>query len=589
MAEVIESYKLVVDEVPANIKIIKDPKEFVPIYMLTFPRLEPATEAALDSIREKMLAEIDMKVAEVMSPRELIELEERFREEALKFIKKDIPSLPESQQKILVGTLLHQSLGLGIIEIPLQDKNLEEIVVNNSKEPIWVYHRKIGWLKTNITLASETQIYNFASSIGRKVGEQITNLKPLMDAYLTTGDRTNATLFPISSKGNTLTIRKFARRPWTITDFIETNTLSPELAAFLWLAIQYELNIVISGGTASGKTSLLNALTCFIPPNHRIISIEDTREIQLPNFLHWIPLTTRPPNPEGKGEISMLNLMINSLRMRPDRIIVGEMRRSREAEVLFEAINTGHSVYSTLHANTAEESFRRLVNPPINIPTALLGGLQLVAVMHRDRRRNIRRVLQLSELMPSSGLKEMKIDLNTIFQWTASEDKFISLSKSYRVINDIKLYTGMSDRDIEQDLTEKKEILEWLVKNQIKDINEVGRVVSEYYTDPQNFLRGIRKGTYEPGKILQREVITQKPSAIPTATTLTGMEKSVGGQVPLPESEKTEGTESKRGLEESEAKGTKKPVVAKLLKRPMPKKTHKGSSPKKANVKKRKK
>ncbi|MCK4715047.1 MAG: Flp pilus assembly complex ATPase component TadA, partial [Candidatus Aenigmarchaeota archaeon] len=256
-----------------------------------------------------------------------------------------------------------------------------------------------------------------------------------------------------------------------------------------------EMNIVIAGGTASGKTSLLNALTCFIPPNHRVLSIEDTREIQLPKYLHWVPLTTRPPNPEGKGEISMLHILINSLRMRPDRIIVGEIRRSKEAEVLFEAINTGHSVYSTLHANTAEEAFRRLVNPPIDIPIALLGGLQLVAVMHRDRRKNIRRVLQITELIPSSGLREMKIDMNTIYQWVASEDKAIPLAKSYRAISDIKLYTGMTEKDIENDLNEKKEVIDYMAKKNINDINTVGRIVSDYYKDKEKVMKAVRNKT----------------------------------------------------------------------------------------------
>jgi len=416
---------------------------------------------------------------------------------SLEILKKELPGMKEEEYKTLVGILVHQSLGLGVIEILLQDRNLEEIVVNSSKEPIWVYHIKMGWMKTNVRISSETQIYDYASSIGRKVGQQITNLDPLMDAYLTTGDRANATLFPISSNGNTLTIRKFARRPWTITDFIEHNTLSLDVAAFLWLAIQYELNIVIAGGTASGKTSLLNALTCFIPPNQRILSIEDTRELHLPNFLHWVPLTTRPPNPEGKGEVTMLHILINSLRMRPDRILVGEIRRQREAEVLFEAINTGHSVYSTLHSNTAEEAFRRLSNPPIDIPVALLGGLQLIAVMHRDRRKNIRRLLQLAELIPSSGLSEMRVDLNTLYQWIASEDRIIPVAKSYRAMGDIKLYTGMSERDIEKDLEEKKQVLQWMVKNNIKDINLVGKVVSHYYRDPKGVLKEIRNGRFK--------------------------------------------------------------------------------------------
>ncbi len=489
--EVIESYDLVVDNVPATVKVLHDPLEFVPIYQLIFPELEIATRAALDSIREKLITELSIEPEEILSAKELNELKAEFAEKALKLVKKDLPSLSEKNQKILVGILIQNSLGLGPMEILLQDKNLEEIVINDSKTPIWVYHLRLGWLKTNITIPSETQIYNYSAAIGRRVGTQITNLNPLMDAYLTTGDRANATLFPISSGGNTLTIRKFARRPWTITDFIESGTLSLDVAAFLWLAIQYELNIVVAGGTASGKTSLLNALTCFIQPNQRIISIEDTREIQLPKYLHWVPMTTRPPNPEGMGEVTMLQLMINALRMRPDRIIVGEIRRGKEAQVLFEAINTGHSVYSTLHANTADETFRRLINPPIDIPVALLGSLQMIVVMHRDRRRGIRRVLEVAELIPTAGVKQMGIELNVIFRWIASDDTIVELAKSYRVINDIKLYSGMSDDDIKRDVDDKKKVLKWLVKNKVKDLHEVGRVVSEYYKNREELIKTI--------------------------------------------------------------------------------------------------
>ncbi len=491
--KIMDQYRLVVDNVPADIKILVDPTEFVPIYQIKFPKIEEPTQAVLNSIREKLITELMIEPEEILNVKELKKLKEDFSKRAFELLTEELPKLPEDKRKILVGILIHQSLGLGTIEILLQDRNLEEIVINNSKSPVWVYHIRYGWLKTNIYVESEAQIYNYAAAIGRKVGTQITNLNPLMDAYLTTGDRANATLFPISSMGNTLTIRKFARRPWTVTDFIEMNTLSLDIAAFLWLAIQYELNIVVAGGTASGKTSLLNALSCFIPPNQRIISIEDTREIQLPKFLHWVPLTTRPPNPEGLGEVTMLQLMINALRMRPDRIIVGEIRRSKEAQVLFEAINTGHSVYSTLHANTADETYRRLVNPPLDIPVALLGSLQLIVVAHRDRRRGIRRLLEVTELIPTSGLKSMSIELSTIFRWISSEDKIAQITKSYRAMNDIKLYSGMSDEDIEKDLEEKKLILKWMVKNKVKDIHEFGRIVSEYYRDKDKILKMVKR------------------------------------------------------------------------------------------------
>jgi len=488
----LESYDINLDEITAKVSISREPKEFVPVYRLKYPKIKPTTWAMLDTIRERMIADMELKPMEVVVPKEMDELRGKFIKDALVMIENELPHISKKKQRILAAILTHQSVGLGTIELLLHDPNIEEIAINSSKEPIWVYHIHLGWLKTNISLPSETIIYNYAALIGRRVGAQITNLNPLMDAYLTTGDRSNATLFPISSMGNTLTIRKFARRPWTITDFIKSKTITTEVAAFLWLAIQYEINILIAGGTASGKTSMLNVLSCFIPPNHRIISIEETREIQIPKFLHWVPLTTRPPNPEGKGEISMLQLMINSLRMRPDRVIFGEIRRAREAEVLFEAIHTGHSVYSTLHANTAEETLRRLTNPPINIPSALLGSLQLIVVMHRDRKKEIRRVLEVSELLSETSKEQLKMELNPVYSWIPSKDSMIKIEKSIRTMDDIKLYTGMSDEALNRDQEEKVKILNWLVKNNVNDIHKVARIISEYYADPKAVLKKVK-------------------------------------------------------------------------------------------------
>jgi flagellar protein FlaI len=492
--DVNQEYTVDYEGIQAEIRISQEKKEYVPTYRISYPKIEQATRAVLDTIREEIVTQMTLNTDEILNPENMEDIKKKFLKRAGDMLKKELPHLPEKDGQILVGILMQESLGLGPLEFLIKDQNLEEIVINSSKEPVWVYHRKFGWLKTTIVIGNETAIYNYSAQIGRRVGTQITNLNPLMDAYLTTGDRANATLFPISSAGNTLTIRKFARTPWTITDFIETNTISADVAAFLWLAIQYEMNIMCTGGTASGKTSFLNVLTMFIPPTQRIISIEDTREIQLPNFLHWVPMTTRPPNIEGRGEVTMLELMINALRMRPDRIIVGEIRRSKEAEVLFEAINTGHSVYSTFHANTSEETFKRLVNPPINIPSSLLTSLQLIAVMHRDRRKGVRRLLEVTELIPGGRLEEVKIELNTIHKWIPSNDKIIEWSKSQRVINDIKLFSGMNDKEITENLSEKKSILLWMVKNKVKDINKVGRIVSDYYKDPESILKEVKKG-----------------------------------------------------------------------------------------------
>lgn len=487
-----DKYDIYVDGVRAKVTICNDDKEFVPIYKIEYPMVEKATVALLDSVREKLISDIEITPFQVLDPDEVKLLKSRFMSKSMAIIEEKLPNISKLKKEGLAGILLHNCLGLGKLEMLLNDKQLEEIVINNAKEPVWVYHMKYSWLKTNLTIPSDIDIYNYAAMIGRRVGTQISYLNPLMDAYLITGDRSNATLFPISSKGNTLTIRKFARKAWTITDFLKSNVVSTPMAAFLWLAIQYEMNTIIAGGTASGKTSLLNVLSNFIPPNHRIITIEDTREIQIPKFLHWVPLTTRPPNPEGKGEVTMLQLLINSLRMRPDRILVGEMRRSREAEVLFEAIHTGHSVYATLHANTAEETVRRLINPPIKVPPTLLSSLHLVTVMHRDRRRDIRRLIQISEI--KSNKEGDKVDINTVFGWSPSNDKFLKLKKSARVLEEIKFFTGMTNRELIRDLNEKERILKWLLKKDINQINDVGEVISTYYTKPDKVMSKVAKG-----------------------------------------------------------------------------------------------
>ncbi|MEE9525912.1 MAG: type II/IV secretion system ATPase subunit, partial [Candidatus Woesearchaeota archaeon] len=340
----------------------------------------------------------------------------------------------------------------------------------------------------------------------------------IMDAHLLTGDRVVATLFPISTAGNTITIRRFARNPWTIVHFIDPkiNCFSIEIAAFLWLAMQYELNILVAGGTASGKTSVLNAVTSLIPATQRIISIEDTREITLPDSLlrNWVPLTSRNPNPEGKGGISMLDLMVASLRMRPDRMIVGEVRRRAQAEAMFEAMHTGHAVYCTMHADTVAQVLRRLVEPPIKIPQSEVEALHLILVQYRDRRKGMRRTLELAEVL--SG--EDKLNVNYLYRWIPRTDKFEKTDDSVRIIEELNLHTGMTPKEINKDLKEKQMILQWMLKNNIRDVNDVGQVMRIYYKNPNIIINAAKKsqkwnisGKLEKSKIFQTN---KKPANI---------------------------------------------------------------------------
>jgi flagellar protein FlaI len=495
--EIIEEYEVEADGVPARVQIVDTNDEYVLNYQVERPEIRTATEAVLTELKEQVVKKVKLSTEEFVDSKALKRVKKKFRDEGMELLEEELPETDKQSKDILIGNLIHEMLGLGDIELVLNDEHLEEIVVNSSDEPAWVYHKEKGWLKTDINFRDEDEIYNYASEIGRRVGKNISSLHPLLDAHLPSGDRTNATLYPISTDGNTITIRKFARDPWTITDFIRNGTVDREVAAFLWLCLQYELNVIVSGGTGAGKTSLLNVLMPFIPPNQRVLSIEDTREVSLPEFLHWVPLTTREPNPEGKGGVSMLDLLVNALRMRPDRILVGEIRRQRQAEVLFEAMHTGHSVYSTLHADTAEQTVRRLVNPPIDVPKTMVDAVDVNVVMFRDRRRNFRRAMEVAEITEND---EDELDADVIYEWQSKEDEIKKKQESQAIYETLKLHTGMTREEMNDAIEEKKMVLKWMEDKEIDDVDEVGKVIAEYYSDHDKIVEMV-ENEEDPSKL----------------------------------------------------------------------------------------
>lgn len=499
MADIKDQYEVVADNVPAQITIEDDPKEYVLRYKLKRPQPSIATEALLQNVKDEAIDSVDIDTDQLDDSENLSKTREIFRQRAEDLLVDQLPEASQERIEAMVGNLIHSMLGLGDVEILLKDSNLEEIVINSSEEPAWVYHKDLGWMKTDITFDSEEEIYNYASQIGRGVGKNISSLHPLLDAHLPSGDRTNATITPISTQGNTVTIRKFARDPWTITDFIKIGTIDKDVAAFLWLCLQYEMNIIVSGGTGAGKTSLLNVLMPFIPPNQRIVSIEDTREVSLPDFLHWVPLTTREANPEGEGEVAMQDLLVNSLRMRPDRILVGEIRRKKQAEVLFEAMQTGHSVYSTLHADTAETTLKRMTNPPIDVSETVVEAVDLNVVMFRDRRRNFRRVLEVAEVYSNSN---EDLNTNKLYEWDSREDEIHRSNDSKEVMNKLEMLTGFDEDEILDNLREKRNILSWMVDREVDSVEGVGRVIAEYYSHKEKVVEAAEQNK-EPASIIR--------------------------------------------------------------------------------------
>ncbi|MEK6933119.1 MAG: ATPase, T2SS/T4P/T4SS family [Nanoarchaeota archaeon] len=252
----------------------------------------------------------------------------------------------------------------------------------------------------------------------------------------------------------------------------------------------------------TNNTTFLNVCMPFIPTNHRIISIEDTRELYLPKELYWTPLVTRPPNPEGEGQVTMLDLLVNSLRMRPDRIILGEMRRKAEAEVLFEAMHTGHSVYATVHADSSNETIKRLVNPPIEVPENLLEQVHLNVVMFRDRKRGIRRTYQVSEFVFEGA--ETSIKPNLLYRWNPANDKIVKHMRSLKLIEQLTRNTGSSQTEIDKDLAMRKKILEWMVKRNLRSIREVGSVMKNYYLDKDYVVKIVDKNS-DPKSLIEND------------------------------------------------------------------------------------
>lgn len=380
--------------------------------------------------------------------------------------------------------------GYGLINPLISDDELEEIMVIGSNKPVYVYHRKYGMMETNLKFDEDVEIIRIIDSIARANNRRFDNESPIFDGRLKDGSRVNGTLPPVSADGPTLTIRKFRHDSYTIIDLINSNTLDSVIASFLWLTIDglgvKASNILIAGGTSSGKTTTLNALGGLINPKERIISIEDTLELQIPHE-HIIRMETRLANTEGKGELNMDDLLKNALRQRPDRIIVGEVRGS-EAITLFTALNTGHSGFGTLHANSGRETINRLVNSPMYVPNIMITALDFILMQKRIYLPNgmvFRRVTELCEVV---GLGEGNVQLNELFKWNPGEDKFSKVGIASKTLEKIRNMKGLSMKELNLEINKRKTVLDLMVKNNFRSNKLVSKIIESYYQDPDKLL-----------------------------------------------------------------------------------------------------
>lgn len=393
----------------------------------------------------------------------------------------------------LARKLFQDLVGYGEIDPLIRDDNLEEIMVIGIDKPVFVYHREYGMMKTNILFKDAGEVMNLIDSIARQINRRIDQESPILDGRLPDGSRVNATIPPISADGPSMTIRKFKRDPLTIIDLINSKTISVELAAFFWLCFDglgvKSANAIISGGTSSGKTTTLNALSSFINPKERIITIEDTLELQIPHE-HVIRMETRPPNVENRGELTMNDLVKNSLRQRPDRIIVGEVRGS-EAITLFTALNTGHSGFGTLHSNDARETITRLTNAPMSVPNIMISAIDFIIMQNRIYRSDGVSFRRISEVAEVSGIEEGVIQLNKIFEWDPQSDTIKNVGITSKTLTEIANVSGNSLNSLYDEIKNREIVLQHMVDQNIRSIRDVSTVLEMYYLDSQNVLNRI--------------------------------------------------------------------------------------------------
>jgi flagellar protein FlaI len=383
-----------------------------------------------------------------------------------------------------VRCYVYEHLSLGKLTPFMMDDNLEEIMVVGQGLPVYIFDRIAGMKETNVFLEEE-EVKRLIQRIARYNGRVADSHSPLLDARLPDGSRVNATLPEVSPRGSTITIRKFRREPLTIVDLIRFGTLTPRLASYLWLAVEglraKPANILIIGGTASGKTSTLNALSAFVPENERIISIEDVLEISLMHR-HWIPMETRPPDSEG-NEITMDDLLKNALRMRPDRILVGEVR-GEEALTLFTAMNTGHDgCMATLHANSAKETLSRLTSHPMNVPRIMIPALDMIVAQKRQMEgRTLRR--RVFEVLEISGTEGDNVLTNTLFKQNPKTGNVEEVLINGRYMQQLSSMTNLSLREIDEELRRREALLDVMAKKRLK-MEEIHEVVQLYYKSPE--------------------------------------------------------------------------------------------------------
>ncbi len=487
-------YPLIEPFVYAHIRWDQQKKGLV--YDVIEPVLSRSENEILEVIKKDLLETIDVELSVIKAGGRVMEYVEA---KLKKILEEENMKLPNETYIKVIYFIYRDFVGFNDIEGLLHDPYIEDIGCTGLDIPVFVVHRKFGSIETNISFKDSDYLNNFVIKLSERCGRYISYAKPLLDGSLPDGSRVQATLAKdVTTKGPTFSIRKFRVEPFSPIDVINFNTASSEIMAYLWLMVESRASTLICGGVSTGKTTFLNVMSMFIPPEDKIVSIEDTRELNLQHE-NWIPSVSRVgfgvPEIGGRryGEVTLFELLKESFRQNPDYVIVGEVR-GKEAYVMFQGMASGHSSMGTIHAGSVEDVIKRLEMPPIELSPTLIETLDLVVVMihAKERGKSARRLKELDEvesLDPKTGTAH----IIKVFTWNPSTDTYSANIEESYVLKKMAFEKGVTHEEMLRELRSREKILEWMRKFGVTNFEDVAKLINLYYKEPSIITEWVTK------------------------------------------------------------------------------------------------
>ncbi len=487
----------VVDRYPlyepfAHVAIVQNPKTGEYKYILDELQLDPLERSVYNRILEILLAEIESPKEEILDPRKF------FAEEAKKIVDKyriSLGWLPDVSWYKILYHAERDLVGFGRIDPLMRDPNIEDISCDGVNKPVYIWHRSYESIETNLEFETDEELDNMVVKLVHMAGKHVSSAFPIVDASLP-GKHRLAVCYrrEVTPFGTAFTIRKFREDPYSIIDLINLGTFSEEMAAYFWTCLENRASVMVLGGTAAGKTTALNALACLIKPGSKIITIEETAELNLPHE-NWVSLIARQSYGLGGssvGEVTLFDLVKTSMRHRPDILIVGEVR-GQEAYVLFQALATGHGGMCTMHAENLDSAIKRLTQKPMDIAPAYIPLMNIVLSVQRvhllksGEKKAYRRVLNVNEIADYE-------DYRNVFKWHPAKDEHLPALNKSIMLSGITERLGVSKKDLLEEIERRKEILHWMRERNIRSYKDVAAIIAEYYARPKQIYEKVLAG-----------------------------------------------------------------------------------------------